>query len=237
LFASDVAEAAKLMAAHPARPGLLIVDQPAGATSSLLDYLKHVRCPALALVPFGRLPLPPREPREAGVVLKPIKNAVFYQEVARLFAQEKKAETVEALEESQLATELPLKVLLAEDNVVNQKVALGLLRRLGYQADLASDGAQAVAMLEKQPYDLILMDLQMPNMDGLEASREIRRRMPTGRHPIIVALTANALQGDRDRCLAAGMNDYIAKPVKLNDLAAAIRRQCGRAGRPAKPAG
>ena len=124
-----------------------------------------------------------------------------------------------------MAEEVPLRVLLAEDNPVNQKVALGLLERLGYRADLAANGKQAVARAEQQPYDLILMDLQMPEMDGLEASRLIRSRLPAARQPKIIALTANAMQGDRELCLAAGMDDYVAKPVKLTEIAAAIRRQ------------
>jgi CheY-like chemotaxis protein len=202
----------------------------------MLDELKLYRCPALILVPFGRVPLPSRDQRPVGVVFKPLKNAVFFQEVVRLLVESRKAEPVEALDEIKFASEFPLKVLLAEDNVVNQKVALGLLTRLGYHADLAANGLQAIAMMEKQSYDLVLMDLQMPEMDGLEACREIRSRFSAGRIPKIIALTANALLSDRDRCLAAGMDDYIAKPVKLPEVAAAIRRQFGHSAKPAKPA-
>jgi CheY-like chemotaxis protein len=124
---------------------------------------------------------------------------------------------------------VPLEVLLAEDNAVNQKVALGFLERLGYSADLAVNGIEALSLAEKHPYDLILMDLQMPEMDGLEACRQLRRRLPPGRQPKIVAFTANAMERDRDICLAAGMNDYISKPATLDAIAAVIRRQFGRA--------
>src|SRR6185312_17549050 len=117
------------------------------------------------------------------------------------------------------------RVLLAEDNAVNQKVAMGLLLRLGYRADLVTNGREAVDRALAERYDLILMDLQMPEMDGLEASREIRRRIGRQPQPRIIALTANAMQGDRELCLAAGMDDYVAKPVKLPEVAAAIRRQ------------
>ena len=124
-----------------------------------------------------------------------------------------------------LAHEIPLDILLVEDNAVNQKVARRFLERLGYRADAVANGLEAVNTLETRRYDLILMDLQMPEMDGFEASRQIRKRLPLDQQPRIVALTANALHGDRELCLAAGMNDYIAKPVKLHEIADAIRRQ------------
>jgi CheY-like chemotaxis protein len=126
-----------------------------------------------------------------------------------------------------LAEEIPLRVLLAEDNSVNQKVALGLLRRLGYRADLVANGVEAVARVLGQHYDLVLMDLQMPEMDGIKASQEIRLGAPPGGQPKIIALTANAMDGDREHCIAAGMDDYVAKPVKLQEVSAAIRRQFG----------
>jgi PAS domain S-box-containing protein len=233
MFAPDPLAAAA-MAGLKARPALLIVDQAALATESLLDELKVYRCPALILVPFGRAPIPSKDPRPIGVVSKPLKNAAFFQEVIRLLSDNQKAEPVEASDDARLAAEYPLKVLLAEDNLVNQKVAMGLLARLGYHADLAANGLQAIAMMEKQAYDLVLMDLQMPEMDGLEACREIHARFPLGRIPKIIALTANALNSDRDRCLAAGMDDYVSKPVKLQEIAAAIRRQFGHLARPAE---
>jgi CheY-like chemotaxis protein len=124
-----------------------------------------------------------------------------------------------------LAEEIPLDVLLAEDNAVNQKVALRFLARLGYRADAVGNGLEALTALESRRYHLVLMDLQMPEMDGLEASRQIRQRLPAHRQPKIIALTANAVQGDREVCLAAGMDDYVSKPVKLHEIEEAIRRQ------------
>jgi CheY-like chemotaxis protein len=124
-----------------------------------------------------------------------------------------------------LADELPLKILLVEDNIVNQKVALRFLQRLGYRSDLANNGVEGLAAAEARAYDLVLMDVQMPEMDGFTASREIRRRLPADHQPKIVALTANALQGDRELCLEAGMDDYITKPVKLHELSEVIQRQ------------
>jgi signal transduction histidine kinase/CheY-like chemotaxis protein/HPt (histidine-containing phosphotransfer) domain-containing protein len=119
---------------------------------------------------------------------------------------------------------VPLRILLAEDNAINQKVALGLLERLGYGADVVGDGRQALARLDHAAYDVILMDVQMPEMDGLEASRAICARWAASERPRIIAMTAEAMQGDRDKCLAAGMDDYIAKPVTLDRLAAALAK-------------
>ncbi len=104
-------------------------------------------------------------------------------------------------------------------------MAQRFLERLGYRADAVGNGLEVLAALENRRYDLVLMDLQMPEMDGLEASRLIRRQFAADRQPKIIALTANAMQGDREICLEAGMDDYISKPVKLPEIAAAIRRQ------------
>ena len=119
---------------------------------------------------------------------------------------------------------VPLRILLAEDNAINQKVALRLLERLGYGADVVGDGRQALARLDHAVYDVILMDVQMPEMDGLEASRAICARWAASERPRIIAMTAEAMQGDRDNCLAAGMDDYIVKPVTLDRLAAALAK-------------
>ena len=129
----------------------------------------------------------------------------------------------------------PLRILLAEDNAVNQKVALSYLARMGYRADVAASGREALEAARREAYDVVLMDVQMPEMDGLEATRRIRALLPDGRSPWIVALTASAMTGDADRCLAAGMNDYLSKPVRVEELAAALRRAPGGAVR--RPAG
>ncbi|MCG8462496.1 MAG: response regulator [Holophagales bacterium] len=116
----------------------------------------------------------------------------------------------------------PLRILLAEDHRINQKVALKILAGLGYEADVACNGLEVLQALERQPYDVVLMDLQMPELDGLSASREIRKRWPKEQQPRIVAMTANALKGDRERCLEAGMDDYIAKPVRVEEIASKL---------------
>jgi CheY-like chemotaxis protein/HPt (histidine-containing phosphotransfer) domain-containing protein len=115
------------------------------------------------------------------------------------------------------------RVLIAEDQDVNQRVAQQLVRRLGYAADLVSNGLEAIDAVERQDYDVVLMDLQMPEMDGLQAARWIRQRRGPGSRPRLVAMTANALPGDREACLAAGMDGYVAKPIELSALAAALR--------------
>lgn len=116
----------------------------------------------------------------------------------------------------------PLRILLAEDNVSSQQVTMGLLKKLGYRADLAANGIEVIQALERQPYDVILMDVKMPEMDGFEATKQIRQRW-LNNGPRIIAVTAYALQGDREKCLEAGMDDYIAKPVKIDDLATLLR--------------
>jgi CheY-like chemotaxis protein len=119
----------------------------------------------------------------------------------------------------------PLRILLAEDNLVNQKVAIHMLKRIGYQADVVMNGLEAIERLQHHSYDVILMDLQMPKMDGMEATRRILTEFPEHRCPTIIAMTANALEGDRQECLAAGMHDYVTKPVKIEQLAHALS-QC-----------
>jgi PAS domain S-box-containing protein len=124
----------------------------------------------------------------------------------------------------------PLRILLAEDNVVNQKLALRLLSLMGYEADIASNGLEAVEAVERQAYDLVLMDVQMPELDGFEATRKIIERQGAAR-PRIVAMTANAMDGDREACFEAGMDDYVSKPIRVEELVAALDRT------PATPAG
>ena len=119
--------------------------------------------------------------------------------------------------------------LVIDGNATSRSVALQHLRDFGFGfVKAAGRVIDAREMLEHRRYDLVLMDLQMPEMDGLEASRQIRARLPADRQPKIIALTANAMQGDRELCLAAGMDDYISKPVKMHEISAAIRRQFGQ---------
>jgi CheY-like chemotaxis protein len=163
----------------------------------------------------------------AACLSKPVKPSQLLNALADLYPP---AQTMDGTEPRPSAAEnivytQPERVLLAEDNLVNQKVALRMLGRLGYRADLAANGYEVLSALQRQNYDVILMDVAMPEMDGLEATRRIRAAMKRGTgRPWIVALTANAMQGDRELCLAAGMDDYIRKPIKLSELATALRQ-------------
>jgi CheY-like chemotaxis protein len=123
-----------------------------------------------------------------------------------------------------MAQRHPLRILLAEDNLVNQKVAIGILAKYGYRSDVAADGVEVLAALERQSYDLILMDINMPTMDGLTATRSIRSSLPQPKQPYIIALTANGMHEDQARCLSAGMNSYISKPIQVEELIAALEQ-------------
>ena len=118
--------------------------------------------------------------------------------------------------------EAATRILMAEDNAINQRVGKLILQRAGFEIDLVSDGSEAVEAHRAHPYDLILMDCQMPTMDGFEASRQIRDLQQ--KQPVIVAVTANALVGERERCLSAGMDDYLSKPFQAEQLVAVVKR-------------
>lgn len=130
----------------------------------------------------------------------------------------------------------PVRILLAEDNPINQRLILLMLQSCGYQADVVSDGLEALRAVERQPYDIVLLDVQMPEMDGLEVARSICQRWPREERPYLIAVTAYALRGDREMCLNAGMDDYITKPVRLEELIAAIEQGQARRGRSPAPA-
>jgi CheY-like chemotaxis protein len=187
--------------------------------------------PLLLLTSFGRLP----QSQSVGVfdaqLAKPFKASQLYNTLLRLLtAEPREEETAEAgLDVTQAMSSL--RILLAEDNPMNQKVALRLLERLGYRADVASNGLEALAALERQSYDVVLMDVQMPELDGLDATRRICEQWPPEARPRIIAMTANALPEDRDACFRAGMDDYLAKPIRGDELAAALKRTRPLGGR------
>jgi CheY-like chemotaxis protein len=161
---------------------------------------------------------------------EPGKGSVFRFSIEAEVAQglpfrlEVRAQSVE-----NLAEQHPMRILVAEDVPSNQKVLVEMLKRMGYRADMAADGIEVLQALERQPYDLILMDIKMPEMDGIDAAKEIRRLWPNN-GPKIVAITAYAMEGDREKCIEAGMDDYIAKPVLKVELRAVLERNFMMAG-------
>ncbi|HMB85633.1 MAG TPA: GAF domain-containing protein [Methylomirabilota bacterium] len=190
---------------------------PAGATLPLVLFTS-----------LGRREARAEDEGFAAYLHKPIKPSQLFDALVSVLADQPIHVTAGRSARSDLDPEMaarhPLRILLAEDNVVNQKVALRLLAQMGYRADVAANGLEAIEAVERQTYDVVLMDVQMPELDGFEASREINRRWPGGRRPRIVAMTANAMQGDRELCVAAGMDDYVAKPIRVEELVAALER-------------
>ncbi|MBN1875585.1 MAG: response regulator [Anaerolineae bacterium] len=167
----------------------------------------------------------------AAYLLKPIKASQLYDVLVDVFVQAEdlpRAQEIESLSQFDvdMAERLPLRILLVEDNVVNQKLALLMLERFGYRADVAANGLEALQAVDRQPYDVVLMDVQMPEMDGLEATRRIRQSGAEGTIfvPRIIAMTANATREGRAACFEAGMDDYISKPVQIAELVAALNR-------------
>ncbi len=164
---------------------------------------------------------------------KPVKPSQLLETISDIVAgATPRATTREpraAVVTSDLGRQHPLRILVAEDNRVNQKVAVSMLEKMGYTADVAGDGGEAIQSLERLAYDAVLMDVQMPEMDGFEATRVIQQRWAPDARPYIIAMTANAMAGDRERCVEAGMDDYIAKPVRIEELEAALRRAIARA--------
>ncbi len=227
VFANDPEAAVLMTSTLPKPPAVVILDLPEFDSQRAFEQTWAIKCPRLVLFRLGQTPPPaPSDRLPYATVSKPIKTASFLQALSLLWNRSGGDKVMQARQEDRpIAEEIPLNVLVAEDNAVNQKVALRFLERMGYNADAVGNGLEAVNAFKNRNYDLILMDLQMPEMDGLEASRRIRRELPAERQPKIIALTANAMQGDREICLDAGMDDYISKPVKMHEIVAAIRRQ------------
>ena len=197
------------------------------------EIRKHL--PALPLVLFsslGRREASDSEGLFNAYLSKPIHQSQLFDALVSLFAQTPVARAAEPGKpriDPGMAARHPLRILLAEDNVVNQKLALRLLTQMGYRADVASNGLEAVESVQRQAYDVVLMDVQMPELDGLDATRRICALAPAGERPRIVAMTANAMQGDREMCLAAGMDDYLTKPIRVEQLVEALTQVAPRA--------
>lgn len=169
------------------------------------------------------------ESRFAFRLVKPIRESSLLQQISDLLTDARPSQVPPARASTKSIGEAhPLRILVAEDNAVNQKVALLFLQKLGYRADVVSNGREAIAAVERLPYDVVLMDVQMPEIDGLEATRAILARPSSTPHPQIIAMTAHAISGDRERCLEAGMVDYVNKPVELVTLRGALLRAASK---------
>jgi len=192
-------------------------------------YRDAAALPLIIVTSLGRLSEHTEGPEGSVFLSKPVKASELYRAFTHLFAgtpapvPKRPSSTIPRLAET-----VPLRILLAEDNEVNQRVGVRILARLGYRADVAANGYEAIQALKRQPYDLILMDVQMPEMDGLQAARQICETWPKEQRPRIVAMTAHAMQASREECLAAGMDDYVSKPVDIDELRAALERCAGR---------
>jgi len=175
--------------------------------------------------------LDPNALKSAGIeacVLKPVQQARLLERLTDVLAGSltRWAETVKASQKLPRvgpSSRTPINILVAEDNRINQMVALGLLQKLGYAADLAANGMEVLDAMKRTAYDIIFMDCQMPELDGYETTRRIRAEQRV-HIPRIVAMTANAIRGEEERCLDAGMDDYLSKPVRIDELRAAIER-------------
>ena len=198
----------------------------AHAAASLVAFQADRPLHPIALGPFGKHASGPpwtaalSNPIKPSALVDAFSKAINNVSGPRLRDPARFADSAAALP----AQRCPLRILMAEDNLVNQKVARLMLKRIGYDVDVAANGLEALAALKSHPYDVILMDIQMPEMDGYEATRIIADLYPPEERPYIIALTANAMQGDRERTFAAGMNDYLSKPIKPALLAEALER-------------
>jgi signal transduction histidine kinase/CheY-like chemotaxis protein len=198
---------------------------------ALAAHLRRNRATAdLPLVMLSSIGSSPSQAKELGFAAmldKPVKQAHLHKTLTSVLsaqAVERKAQPSAASFDAAMAERLPLHILLAEDNVVNQKVAQHMLARLGYRIDIAGNGVEVLQALERQHYDVVLMDVQMPEMDGFETTQRIQAQWPVEQQPYIIAMTAYALTGDAEKCLAAGMHDYISKPVQLERLVTALEK-------------
>jgi CheY-like chemotaxis protein/HPt (histidine-containing phosphotransfer) domain-containing protein len=193
-------------------------------------------CEAIPLLLFAhqRLRSDDARSQQLGIssfVHKPVRPAqlldAIYGAMSLQLQREKRAPVSPVLD-ANFASRYPMSILLADDNAINQKVGLSVLQKLGYRADVVANGREVLEALEKKNYDIVLLDVQMPEMDGLEAARQICHRWPDAKRPRMIAMTGNALVGDREKCLEAGMHDYIAKPVRVGELQAALERWAAR---------
>ena len=218
----------------PDMDGLMLADE-------IRKLLTGKTPPLVLLSSLGYRETESEHPRFAASLTKPAKASHLYDALVtvlnRQVATVRKYSSTPMNFDTEIGRRHPLRILLAEDNVVNQKVALRFLEKIGYRADVAFNGLEVLDALKRQPYDVILMDGQMPEMDGEQATKEIRKQWPADQQPRIIAMTANAMQGDRERYLSAGMDDYLTKPVRIEDLVRSLLESFPLSATPEKSTG
>ncbi len=226
---------------------LVLADRKDGATlvAELQNFPAAAVMPVVMLTPLGRKSNPEISHAPfAHSVHKPVKPAQLCATLERALlnpaAQPRTPEPPKAGDA--IANKSPLRILLVDDNAINQKVAMRILQQIGYQPDLAGNGREALEALDRKPYDLIFMDVMMPELDGHEATRLLRRRQMVGgqanydQRIVVIAMTAHAMAGDREKCLAAGMDDYLSKPVRPKDVRDMVEKWAGQFLPESKPA-
>ncbi|HVY71544.1 MAG TPA: response regulator [Verrucomicrobiae bacterium] len=206
------------------------------------QLVKSIRAtPGAAAAPVALLTALRPRPGDTGMselgitsfIHKPVRPAQLLEALARAFGVERSEAKTPASSQmdSTLGDRMPLRILVADDNSVNLKIGQAYLEKMGYRPKLVANGVEVLAAMNRQPFDLIFLDVQMPEMDGYEAARQIRQKWPDAGRPRLIAMTGNAMQGDREKCLEAGMDDYIAKPVRPKEMEAAILRWGKPAGK------
>ncbi|MCA9933803.1 MAG: response regulator, partial [Anaerolineales bacterium] len=233
IAADEPLDLAVLDMSMPEMDGLMLADE-------IRAYRDKQSLPLVMLTSIGLREFDERLVHFAAFLTKPIKSAALFDVLAGILSPDASpeqllrtfaAQATSVVFDAGMGKRLPLRILLAEDNDLNQKMTLLMLERLGYEADVVVDGKEAIAAVNRQPYDVVLMDVQMPVMDGLTATRRIRRAAGDGQ-PYIIALTADVVENARERCLAAGMNDYVSKPVSVADLVLALQKTQGETAVP-----
>jgi PAS domain S-box-containing protein len=215
---------------------IMDLDMPGENSEQLLEAIREEHpvgeLPIIVLSARLESPTNKKQPLFDVYMRKHVKQVQLRAQISRLLSNHSRPLEPKIINSTQVSDpenrsfQDTLNILIAEDNLVNQKVASRILQKLGFQADIAENGLKALKALDRKPYNLIFMDLQMPEMDGLQATQAIKERFADKKddQPIIIAMTANAMKGDRERCLAAGMDDYISKPIQIKNIEEALWR-------------
>jgi CheY-like chemotaxis protein len=237
--AANIAEAQTILSQN--RIDLLIIDMSLPTTQTTA-FLKEINANAIlknviAIFPLGNASIEPYKNLKIHTIYKPVKQIPLLEIITHIFEERdfstKKNTPIQHLD-SLLGKKIPLRILVAEDNPVNQRFIQLILEGLGYEPDIVENGLQVLTSLEKKEYDLLLMDLNMPELDGLQTMKELQLKNKDYSTPKVVALTANALKQDKEKALAAGMLDYIIKPIHPVDIQNCIYKLFGDSTTPEK---